>query len=252
MCLIFLSYHQNPKYPLIVLANRDEFFERPTEVASFWDGNKVLAGKDLEAGGSWLGITRKGSMAMITNYRDLANIKPKAPTRGKLVSDFLQGDLNTKHYLLGLDQSADFYNGYNIILGTLKDPWYYSNYQKKIYQLGTGLYGLSNELLDSPWPKVQKGKFELSELFLNDSLQTDTLFEQMRNSEQAPEAELPDTGIGLAMEKTLSPMFIKTEGYGTRCTTLITLDNSGNVYFEERTYSPNNSEFSSAVFELSI
>ena len=252
MCLIFLSYHQNPKYPLIVLANRDEFFERPTEAASFWDGNKVLAGKDLEAGGSWLGITRKGSMAMITNYRDMTNIKPKAPTRGKLVSDFLRGDLNTKHYLLGLDQSADFYNGYNIILGTLKDPWYYSNYQKKIYQLGTGLYGLSNELLDSPWPKVQKGKSELSELFLNDSLQIDALFEQMRNSEQGPEAELPDTGIGLAMEKILSPMFIKTEGYGTRCTTLITLDNSGNVYFEERTYSPNNSEFSPVVFELSI
>lgn len=252
MCLIFLSYQQNPKYPLIVLANRDEFYERPTEPASFWSGNNVLAGKDLAAGGTWLGITKKGSMAMITNYRDLSKIKPNAPTRGKLVADFLQGELDPKKYLVALDQAADLYNGYNIILGTLKDPWYYSNYQKKIYQLGSGLYGLSNELLDSPWPKVSKGKAELTDLFMNDQLNVDQLFKQMLDNHEAPVDELPDTGIGLAREKTLSPMFIKTEVYGTRCTTLITLDNTGNLYFEERTYQPDQTGANTVAFDLRI
>jgi len=252
MCLIFLSYQQNPRYPLIILANRDEFYGRPTEQAAFWSGNNVLAGKDLVAGGTWLGITKRGSMAMITNYRDLANLNPNAPTRGKLVSDFLRGDLDAKRYLVGLDSSADFYNGYNIILGSLNDPWYYSNYQKKIYQLGSGLYGLSNELLDSPWPKVSKGKSALADLFMADGLNVNQLFEQMLNREEAPVDNLPDTGIGLTKEKALSPMFIKTKDYGTRCSTLITLDNTGKLYFEERTYHPDQTGANTVAFNLTI
>lgn len=252
MCLIFLSYQQNPKYPLIVLANRDEFYERKSEQASSWEGSDILAGKDLEAGGTWLGLNQQGSMAMITNYRDPANIKSKAPSRGKLVADFLTGNLDPQRYLLALDQSADLYNGYNLILGSLTDPWYYSNYQKKIYRLGTGLYGLSNELLDSPWPKVTKGKTLLSELMLSDSLDHDQLFDQMQNAEQAEEGELPDTGIGLELEKAISPMFIKTDIYGTRCTTLITLNNAGEVYMEERTHAPDTQAHKSVSFNFRL
>jgi uncharacterized protein with NRDE domain len=236
MCLIFLSYQQNPKYPLIVLANRDEFYKRKSAQASFWPGGNILAGKDLEAGGTWLGLNRQGSIAMITNYRDPANIKANAPSRGKLVADFLIGNLNPERYLLALDRSADLFNGYNLILGSLTDPWYYSNYQKKIYRLGTGLYGLSNKLLDSPWPKVTRGKTMLADLLMSDILDYDLLFAKMLNAEQAAEDELPDTGIDKTLEKAISPMFIQTDVYGTRCTTLITLNAAGEVYFEERTY----------------
>ena len=242
MCLIFLSYQQHPEYPLIVLANRDEFYRRPTEQASYWSNDDVLAGKDIEGGGTWLGLNQNGKLAMLTNYRDLKNIKANAPTRGKLVSNFLQGDFNPEQYLMALDQSAPLYNGYNIILGTVHDPWYYSNYQRKIYRLGSGLYGLSNELLDSPWPKVVNGKASVNAALQSSKIDREALFDLMRNAHQANDDELPDTGIGLSKERALSPMFISTPDYGTRCTTLIMMNTSGEVTFEERTYVPDNTQ----------
>ena len=238
MCLIFLSYKQNENYPFILLANRDEFYERPTQPAEFWEGTDVLAGKDLEAGGTWLGVNKSGRMALLTNYRDLANLKPQAPSRGKLVADYLQNSFDPDKYLLALDRSAEFYNGYNIILGTFDDPWYYSNYQGRITRLGSGLYGLSNALLDTPWPKVQHGKSYLSNKLAEKEIDKEALFDLMLNNTEAPDPQLPDTGVGLEKERALSPLFIEMENYGTRCTTLILVDQYGKVTFEERTKVP--------------
>lgn len=237
MCLIFLSYKQNKDYPLIVLANRDEFYKRPTMSANYWEENpNILAGKDLEGGGTWMGITKNGYMSMLTNYRDIANIKPNAPTRGKLVSDYLQGEFSPKEYLKALSKTGSDYNGYSLITGSFNDPWYYSNYQNKIAQLGTGLYGLSNALLNSKWPKIETGKEELAPLLLEDKIDKEALFNLMTNAKLAEDNQLPETGLPLEKEKAISSRFINIEGYGTRCTTLIMVDKSGKVNFTERQY----------------
>ena len=237
MCLIFLSYKQNKEYPLIVLANRDEFYNRPTQPADYWHENlNILGGKDLEGGGTWMGITKNGFMAMLTNYRDVANLKPNAPTRGKLVSDYLHGEFKTKEYLLALSQTGSQYNGYNLIAGSFDDPWYYSNYQPKVVRLGSGLYGLSNGLLNSNWPKVETGKSMLSPLLAKSNLNKQELFNTMTSKNIAEDKKLPSTGLTLEKERLLSPMFIETEGYGTRCTTLITVNKNGQVEFTERQF----------------
>lgn len=239
MCLIFLSYKQNEEYPFIALANRDEFYRRPTLQANYWEENpNILAGKDLEAGGTWMGITKNGHMAMLTNYRDIPNIKQNAPTRGKLVSDYLAGEFDPKSYLLALTKTANQYNGYNLIVGTFDDPWYYSNYQqKKVVQLGSGLYGLSNQLLDSNWPKIEKGKERLSPLMIEKELNIESLFTMMTDKEVVNnDALLPSTGLPLDRERSISSMFIDTEGYGTRATTLVTVNRSGEVTFIERLF----------------
>ncbi len=238
MCLIFLSYKQHKEYPLIILANRDEFYKRPTLAADYWKENpNILAGKDLEGGGTWMGVTKNGYLAMLTNYRDIANIKPNAPTRGKLVSDYLQGEFNPKEYLKALSKTGSSYNGYSLIAGNFNDPWYYSNYGNKIAQLGTGLYGLSNALLDSKWPKVETGKAELAPLLSKTTLDKEALFNVMTNQQKAEKNNLPNTGLSIEKERAISPRFINTEDYGTRCTTLITVSKEGIVDFTERQYS---------------
>lgn len=239
MCLIFLSYKQNEEYPFIALANRDEFYKRPTLPADYWEENQnILAGKDLEGGGTWMGVTKNGHMAMLTNYRDIPNIKQNAPTRGKLVSDYLKGEFDAKNYLLALTKTASLYNGYNLIAGTFDDPWYFSNYEKqKVVQLGSGFYGLSNQLLDSNWPKIEKGKARLASLMLDKELDIKALFSVMSDKEVVEnDALLPSTGLPLDRERAISSMFIDTEGYGTRATTLVAVHRSGEVTFIERLF----------------
>lgn len=237
MCLIFLSYKQNKEYPLIVLANRDEFYNRPTQAADYWNENpNILGGKDLEGGGTWMGVTKNGYMAMLTNYRDIANIIPNAPTRGKLVADYLLGEFSPKEYLAALSRTASRYNGYSLIVGSFNDPWYYSNYQNKLVQLGTGFYGLSNALLNNKWPKVETGKSMLSPLLSKNKIDKNALFDVMTNPNVATDKQLPQTGLPLEKERAVSSMFIRTKEYGTRCTTLIIVDKSGKVDFTERPF----------------
>ncbi len=253
MCLIFVSFKQHAKHPLVILANRDEFYNRPTQPAHFWEDNpSILAGKDLEGGGTWMGITRNGFLAMLTNYRDVAHIKSKAPTRGKLVSDYLQGEFAPKEYLMALSKTGHLYNGYNLIVGTVHDPWYYSNQQQKIVQLGTGLYGISNGLLHSKWPKVEQGKQELAPLLAHHMLDTEALFAVMANTDKAEDSQLPDTGLSTEKEKELSARFIATQGYGTRCTTLITLNQQGVVQFTERLFTDGRFTGNEHSFEFTL
>lgn len=253
MCLIFLSFNQHPEFPLIVAANRDEFYNRPATPLDFWQENpKILAGKDLSGGGTWLGVSKTGYFGMLTNYRDMANLKLGAPTRGKLVIDYLAGEFDPSTYLQALDANASKYNGYNIILGKLNDPWYYSNENHKIYRLGTGLYGLSNAFIDTDWPKVTLGKEHFRQVIEQDSFDTEDLFALMNNKELASDDDLPNTGIGYEKEKLLSSMYIEMSGYGTRNTTILTKDREGNVKILERTYSTKENLISDKEYEFSI
>ncbi len=236
MCLIFLAINQHPVYPLIIAANRDEFYNRQTAPADFWnDHPTILGGRDLEAKGTWMAMTTTGRISMITNYRDPQNIDPKAPSRGQLVSDFLISERTAPDYLKDVEQNGKRYNGYNLIVGNLEALYYYSNYRSGIDLIPNGIHGLSNHLLDTPWPKVKRGK-EKFQTILKGEINAEALFQFLKNEEKAPDPLLPDTGIGIERERALSSMFIKTNGYGTRCSTIILINQQREVSFTERVY----------------
>lgn len=238
MCLLVIAYKHHSKYPLVVLANRDEYYDRPSAPARFWEEAPfVLGGKDLRGGGTWLGITTAGKIAAITNYRDPKSVKSEAPSRGILVRDFLMGDKNARQYLAYLLPKASEYNGFNLILGDMRELYWYSNRGQGPQLLGPGLYGLSNHLLDTPWPKVTKAKREVSKLLASDELPSDeAFFELLMDRVQAEDSLLPNTGVGLEWERILSPIFISSPIYGTRSSTLIFVDAKSNVRFIEKTY----------------
>lgn len=239
MCLILFAYKVHPEMKLIMAANRDEFYERPTARMSWWeDAPNILAGRDLQAGGTWMGVSREGRLAALTNYREPGNLISNAPSRGALVTDFLTGAESPEDYLASLHSRGSQYNGYNLLTGTPDSLCYHSNRAGKPSELEPGIYGLSNHILDTPWPKVRSGKSTLKNL-LDISLETDPWFEMLQNPAIAPDSQLPDTRISTEWERMLSAMFIESESYGTRVSSLLMIDNQNNVYFEERAYMPN-------------
>lgn len=237
MCLIVFSYQQHPQYDLIFAANRDEHYERPTRSAQFWDEYpNILAGKDQKAGGTWMGINREGAFAALTNYRDPSIQKSDPPSRGHLVLDYLKKGDRPEHYLQSVSEKAEQYMGFNLLTGTLDQLYYYSNLENNILQLEPGLYGLSNHLLDTSWPKVEKAKGKLEQILRTNTIDEASLFELLSNDQEAPENKLPNTGIPLEIEKKVSPIFIKSDGYGTRCSTVLLIDKRGKVTFTERRF----------------
>lgn len=253
MCLIFIAFKHHPKYKLIVAANRDEFYARKTAAAAYWqDHPDILGGRDLEAMGTWLGMTRKGRICMVTNFRDLRNIKAKAPSRGKLVTDFLLDKNSAEAYLVKLQPHAKEYNGFSVIAGTVDALFYLSNYKDGIIQLNSGLFGLSNHLLETPWPKVERGKRAIQHLLKAPVVNENDLFAILSDETVGSDHELPDTGVGMELERLLSPAFIKSAGYGTRSSTVIMVDYNDNVAFHERVYHPETSEFSFQSFRFAI
>ena len=237
MCLIFLSVQDHPQYKLIVAANRDEFYQRKTAPAEFWnDHPEILGGRDLEAHGTWMAINKNGQIAMVTNYRDLKNIKTIAPSRGALVTDYLLASDSPADYLEQVAQRGSTYNGFNLIVGSAEELWYNSNYKDGVYKLSPGLHGLSNHLLDTPWPKVERGLGKMKTILKTNKITTDQLFEVLFDDAIAADDKLPDTGVGLERERMLSSMFIKSPGYGTRCSTVVLIDKNNTVQFSERVY----------------
>lgn len=237
MCLILLSYDDHPTYQLVVAANRDEFFERPTAPAKFWsDHPHVLAGRDEVAGGTWMGITRQVHWAAITNYRDPTPQVDAPRSRGHLVADYLKEPTNPADYLDRVADEASRYNGFNLLVGTPGELRYYSNRDGAVRPLAPGLYGLSNHLLDTGWPKVERGRRRLRALLQQERVEPEALFALLHDTTQPDDERLPDTGIGLAGERVLSPMFIESEDYGTRSSTVLLLDRTGHVTFVERTF----------------
>jgi uncharacterized protein with NRDE domain len=253
MCLIFIGLKKHPAFKLIIAANRDEFYNRRTAAASYWtDHPEILGGRDLEAGGTWLAINKKGRISMITNFRDPMNINPNAPSRGQLVSDFLITEDNAERYLQRISSKAKNYNGFNLIAGTVEDLFYLSNYREGITKMSEGLFGLSNHLLDTPWPKIKRGKENLLALLKETDVSSNMLFEILNDDLVATDDVLPDTGVGLDRERILSSMFIKSPGYGTRCSTVILVDYHNHVTFTERVYNVPEMTYTINKFEFQI
>lgn len=238
MCLILFAWQAHPDYPLVVAANRDEWRERPAAPANWWDdAPDILAGRDLEAGGTWLGVTRSGRFAAITNFRDPSDRKSTAPTRGQLVADYLRGNASPRDYLATLAANAACYNGFNLLLADDTSMCYFGSREGEIIDVAPGIHGLSNHLLDEPWPKVENGKLALGAEFRAKSTGNALLersFAFLSNATRAEDAVLPDTGVGREWERVLSPALIVTEKYGTRCSTLV-LRGKQDIVFEERT-----------------
>lgn len=238
MCLILLAWRAHPDYPLVVAANRDEFFTRASAEAGWWpDRPGIFAGRDLEAGGTWLGLSRDGRFAGLTNFRDPTRQRPDAPSRGALVADFLAGKESTDAALARLTQEGLRYNGFNLLLSDGDSLGIYESETGSARHLEPGLYALSNHLLDTPWPKVLAGKSRLARALR--ALPDDTpLAELLRDDRPAADAELPRTGVSLAWERMLSSAFIRAPGYGTRCSTVIRRDRYGWTHVVESTWSP--------------
>src|SRR5688572_20142048 len=176
MCLIFFAVNQHPNYKLIVAANRDEFYARKTAPAHFWkDHPQILGGRDLEASGTWMAMNKKGKISLVTNYRDPANINPTAPSRGQLVADYLIHDDTPEAYMNKVSTVARQYNGFNLLIGYPDALWYLSNYGNGIQKLESGIYGLSNHLLDTPWPKMSRGKKKFIQAIDSTVIQPGTL-----------------------------------------------------------------------------
>lgn len=253
MCLILFSYHSHPKYKLVVAANRDEFYARDTKPADYWDDQKsILAGQDLEAGGTWMGVATTGRLSMLTNFRDPNNIKSNAPSRGQLVLDFLNDSITGEEYLSNISQNGAAYNGFNLITGTFDDLHYYGNYQQGVMQIPPGIHGLSNALLNTEWPKTVKGKKKLTKIIQQQDLRAENLFDALYDDIKAADGELPSTGVSQEMESMLSPMFIKSPNYGSRCSTVIMVDHENNVQFLERTYDTETFDYSDKSFEFQV
>ena len=235
MCLIVFAWKLIPACPLVLAANRDEFFERPTQAASWWDdAPHVYAGRDLQAGGTWLGTDKRGRFAALTNIRNGSVQRAEARSRGELVADFLRGDLSAKDYLQKLKTSAGDYNGFNLLLGDANAAYWFSNHAGSPEQsLEPGIYGLSNGALDTPWPKVLRAKAQFASL-LCQGAPDDAYFEMLADTTQASDVRLPDTGVSLEWERRLSPIYIESPDYGTRASSLLRIHASGNSQLVEK------------------
>jgi uncharacterized protein with NRDE domain len=235
MCLILFAYDVHPYYHFVLAANRDEFHNRAAAPLQFWDDfPEILAGRDLKLMGTWLGVTRTGRLAAITNYRSTYEPKEAAPSRGDLVADFLKGSMGPVEYLQKIRARANAYNGFNLIVGDRDGLYYASNRGTWLRSLEPGIYGLSNHLLDTPWPKVKSGITCLKTLMAkrNKGILPE-LEDLLRNQERPPDDQLPDTGVGLEWERRLAPIFISSPSYGTRCSSMLSITRTGELLFKE-------------------
>lgn len=253
MCLLLIGINAHPDFRLVIAANRDEFYNRSTAPADFWnEAPNLLAGKDLQAGGTWMGITKQGRFAALTNFRDIAAIKENAPSRGHIVSGFLLNNLSANNYTDELSLKGDIYNGYNLVAGDHLQLFYYSNISKEIKKLSDGIYGLSNHLLDTDWYKIRKSKKVFQNILSEKIIDKVKLFSLLTDESRAEDNDLPETGIGFEFEKILSSVFITSPVYGTRSSTIILIDKNRNVTFIERTYNRSSKDYFQNEFNFQI
>ena len=236
MCLIALAWKVNAEYPLVVCANRDEYYARPTEPAHFWeDSPQIFAGRDLQGGGSWMGVSRTGRFAAVTNIRNPATQRDDAQSRGLLVSEFLGGEQNAPDYCQQLQSEAQHYNGYNMLVLAGDNLVYQSNRMSDPKILSPGFYAISNATIDTPWPKTHSALDKLTQwLLAPDSVHS--LASLLNDNTRAEDDRLPQTGVSLELERALSAEFIRLEGYGTRCSSGLLVHASGTADFCEITH----------------
>lgn len=249
MCLIGIAWKAHPDFPLIVAANRDEYHARPTAPSAWWpDAPQLLAGRDLQSGGAWMGITREGRFAALTNYRSATEIDSNAPSRGALVADFLTSAASPAQYAGVVRAEGARYNGFNLLAATPEQLLYVGNQSSTPVALAPGVYGLSNALLDTPWPKVTSLKMALAavlgKVVRQDPLQSTVsglfpdLFRALASTCPSPDSALPQTGVPLDRERVLSAAMIVAPIYGTRASTVLCVAHDGTVFWEERSITP--------------
>jgi uncharacterized protein with NRDE domain len=254
MCLVLLALDSHPKYSLVLAANRDEFYDRPTAPAGFWsDAPRVLGGRDLKAGGTWLGIDRRGRVAAVTNYRQGQRESVAPRSRGQLVSEFLAGDTAAPEYMDRVSREAELYNGFNLLAGDAAGMSYFSNREDRVRSLDPAIYGLSNHLLDTAWPKVTATKTAFDALLKKRAPDlTSNLFTLLANRDAARDEQLPSTGVSQEWERLLSSAFIASDHYGTRSTTVVLIGREGRVSFVERSFGPGGVPGGEVRFEFQI
>ncbi|MBM7062431.1 NRDE family protein [Pseudomonas sp. UL073] len=248
MCLIAFAWRPDHALPLVLAANRDEFYARPSRPLGEWpDAPGLYAGRDLEAGGSWLGVTRDGRFAALTNIRDPGQ-KLGSRSRGELVAGFLRGSLSPLAYLQQIADQAGHYSGFNLLVGTRTELAYLNAREALPQLLPAGLYGLSNAALDTPWPKLRKVKAALAERLPAPS--PETLLALLGDAEPASDSSLPETGVGLATERLLSSLFIASPNYGTRASTALIRHADGHQVLVERSFGPYGAQLGEVRVEL--
>lgn len=247
MCLLALAWKAHPQYPLIFAGNRDEFHARPALAAHWWqDAPDVFGGRDLEANGTWLGIRRDGRFAVVTNFREPDRRPAGLRSRGELPTRFLSGDIHPEEYLRYLHDNHDAYMGFNLLFG---DPvrrqndnqgtmFYFSNRDGAGVELPAGVHALSNHLLNTPWPKVQRLRESFEQELQRAQPRADALLEMLADPQPAPHHLLPDTGIAPEWEQRLSSAKVVSPAYGTRASTVILVDQHGSIFFRERRFAP--------------
>jgi len=259
MCLILFAWHAHPDFPLIFAGNRDESYDRPSAAADFWTGDPhIFGGRDLEKGGTWLGLTRSGHFAAVTNYREAPADRKSAPrSRGELTAGFLRDARDPDGYLKSIAIEAAQYGGFSLLVGNVERLCCFSNRGPGIVEdIAAGVHGLSNHLLDTSWPKVRRGRERLSELLAADEATLlATLFDALSDRSPAPDSELPDTGVGIQRERELSSAFVAGSRYGTRASTVLLVSHGNEALVVERAFGPQGQPIGSAVkqrFELQV
>lgn len=245
MCLIVLAWRPGHAQPLLVAANRDEFYERPSQPLAEWpDVPGVIAGRDLQAGGTWLGVGPGGRFAALTNIRDPSQTQGSR-SRGELPVDFLAGSHSVEDFLHNLHEQRRHYSGFNLLLGDSQQLWHFNSLSAHATPLPEGVHGLSNADLDTPWPKLQRAKQALHNQLHEAHPQM--LLKLLADPTQAADTELPQTGIGLTGERLLSSVFIASLTYGTRASTALIINADGSRVLTERTFGSNGSYLGEVV-----
>jgi uncharacterized protein with NRDE domain len=252
MCLLVLAWKMHPRYRMILAGNRDEFHDRPAAPLNWWqDDARILAGRDLKAGGTWLGVARSGRFGIVTNYRDLQAPVEGAPSRGCLVPRFLTGATSPKEFLDDLRGAAPRYSGFNLLVGGSRALYYFSNRGSSVPRaLPPGIYGLSNHTLDTPWPKLQRTRDRVDALLREPELSAESLFAALADREQAAADDLPSTGLPEEWERIVSAPFIVNERYGTRCSSVLLIERNGRTVLQERRFDPAGIQTGTSRFEF--
>lgn len=241
MCTVFIAWQSHPLYDLIVCSNRDEFKKRPSQRAHYWkDHPQVFAGRDLLEGGTWLGLAQKSKFSVVTNYRDFSLHKEAMRSRGELTVNYLTNNESPKQYLESVSQTMSNYNPFNLVVADGKQLLYLSNVEGEIKCLKPGVYGLSNHLLDTPWPKVAEGLTTLRPVIeAKPDIETivETCFTVLDRKTPYDDDRLPHTGIPIETERKLSSVFVDFDDYGTQYQTVIIREKSGRTYFYEKSWS---------------
>lgn len=251
MCLLVLAWKHHPRYRLILAGNRDEFHDRPAAPLNWWqDDPRILGGRDLKAQGTWLGVARSGRFGVVTNYRDLQAPVESAPSRGQLIPRFLTGATSPKEFLDDLRGAAPRYSGFNLLVGGTRALYYFSNRGPAPTALAPGVYGLSNHLLDTPWPKLTRTRERFNALLAQPEIAPEDLFIMLGDREQAGHGDLPSTGLPEDWERVVSAPFIVNERYGTRCSSVLLVERTGRTILQERRFDAAGIQSGNSRFEF--